>query len=84
MEIKNKMLKKCPSDKINVTKNALFFHSRAPITVLLSIRYSYMSCSARVISQLYVGFPNFDSALFLLQFVFLFNKKQGLFDFKTS
>ena len=84
MEIKNKMLKKCPSDKINVTKNALFFHSRAPITVLLSIRYSYMSCSARLISQLYVGFSNFDSALLLLQFVFLLNKKQGLFDFKTS
>ena len=27
---------------------------------------------------------NFDSALLLLQFVFLLNKKQGLFDLKTS
>ena len=43
---KTQMLKKCPSDKITATKNTLFFLSRAPITVLLSIRYSYMSCSA--------------------------------------
>ena len=27
---KTQMLQKFPSDKINVTKNALFFHSRAP------------------------------------------------------
>ena len=30
IEIKKQMLKKFPSDKINVTKNALIFLSRAP------------------------------------------------------
>ena len=41
---KTQMLKKLPSDKINVTKNALyFFYELQLITVLLLIRDSYMS-----------------------------------------
>ena len=39
---KTQMLKKFPSDKINVTKNALFFFRELQlITVILSIRNSY-------------------------------------------
>ena len=74
------MLKKIPSDKINGTKSELQL-----ITVLLLICDSHMSWSTRFVSlKLGVGFSLFDSAAFLLKFIFSFNKMQGLFDFKTS
>ena len=44
-----------------------------------------MSWSTKFIFlELCVGFSIFDSVVFLLKFIFLFNKKHGLFDFKTS
>ena len=70
------MFKKIPSDKINCTKNALFFFRELQIiTVLLLICDSY--------KLLYI-FSIFDSVAFLLEFVFSFNKMIGLFNFKTS
>ena len=69
---KTRTLKKFPSDKTNVTKNALFFF-RGPqlITVLLSIRKYYTSWSTSFFSlKLCVGFSIFDSVLFLLNFKF--------------
>ena len=83
---KTKMLKKFPSDKINGSKNVLFFFRELQlITVLLLICHSYMSWSTRFVSlKLCVGFSIFDSVSFLLKFIFLFNKMHGLFDFKTS
>ena len=56
----------------------LFFLSRAPARkVLFLIRDSYML-------KLCVGFSILGSVPFLLKFIFVFNKKHGLFDFKTS
>ena len=55
------------------------------ITVLLLICDFYMSWSAKFVSlKLCVWFSIFDSVLFLLKFIFLFNKMHGLYDFKTS
>ena len=73
-------------DKINDTKDALFFFLELQITtVLLLICDSYMSWSTRFLSlKLCVGFSLFDSVSFLLNFIYLFNKMYGLFDFKTS
>ena len=43
-----------------------------------------MSWSTSFVSlKLGVGFSIFDSVLFLLKFLFLFNKMDGLFDFKN-
>ena len=84
---KTQMLKRFPSDKINFTKNALFFlfHKLQFITVLLLIRNFYTSWSTWFISlKLCVGFSIFDSVSLLWNFIFLFNKKYGLFEFKTS
>ena len=54
------------------------------ITVLLLICDSCMSWSTSFASlKLGVRFSIFDSALFLLKFLFLFNKMHGLFDFKN-
>ena len=72
----NKLYKKMPS---------VFFRELKLITVLLLIWDFYMSWSTRLISlKLYVRFSIFDSVLFLLKFILLFNKMHGLFDFKTS
>ena len=80
------MLEKLPSDKINGTKNALFFYRELQlIAVLLLIWDCYMSWSTRFISvKLCVGFSIFDSVSISLKFILLFNKIRGLFDFKTS
>ena len=80
------MLKKFRSDKINGTKNALFFLSRAQthhsftfdLRFLDELKHKFVSL------KLCVGFSIFDSVSFLLKFIFLFNKMHGLFDFKTS
>ena len=80
------MLKKVPQDKINITKNAIFIlHEFQLIKVLLLICDSYMSWSTRSVSlKPCVEFSIFDSVLFLLKFIFLFNEMNGVFDFKTS
>ena len=79
------VLKKTLSDKIDVTKNALFFLSRAPThNSFTLIRNSYTSWSTWFISlKMYLEFFIFDSVSFLLNFIFLFNKKHRLFNFKT-
>ena len=62
-----------------------FFREFLLITVLLLIHNFYMSWSSWFTSlKLCVGFSVLDSASFLLNFIFLFNKKDGLFDYKTS
>ena len=52
---------------------SFFFRELQLITVLLLISDFYVNWSAR-----------FDSVPFLLKFIFLFNKKYELFDFKAS
>ena len=67
------LFKKFPSDKVNGTKNALFFiREHQLITVLLLICDSYMSWGTRFASlKLRVVFSIFDSVSFLLKFVFV-------------
>ena len=80
------MLKKFPSGKINGTKSALFFLSRAPThdSFTFNLRFLYELKHKVRLSKMCGGFSIFDSVLFLLKFIFLFNKMHGLFDFKTS
>ena len=82
---KIQILKRFLSDKINGTKMpSFFFRKPRLITVLLLICYSYVSWSTRFVSlKLRVQFSIFDSVLFLLKFIFWFNKMHGVFDFKT-
>ena len=72
------MLKKVSSDKINGTKNALFFLSRAPIdhSFTFNLRFLYELVSLK----LCVNFHEFSIFVRL----FLFNKMHEFFDFKTS
>ena len=82
IEIKHKSLKTL--DKINSTKMPLFSFASSN-TVLLLICDSYKCWSTRFVSlKQCVGFSIFDSVLFLLKFMVLFHRMQGLFDFKTS
>ena len=84
MKNDKKMFEKFPSDKINVTKNALFFLLQAPtyhsftFTSQLLYKLNHMVHVSKTVCGI------FDSVSFLLKFIFLFNKKHGLFDFKTS
>ena len=70
-------------DKTQMLKK---FLSRAPTRhSFFLIRHSYMSWSTRFIPlKLCVEFSIFDSVSFLLRFRFSFNKKHGIFFFKTS
>ena len=83
---KTQILKKFSLDKINVTKNALFFFRELQlIRVLLLICESYMSWSTSFVSvKLCLGFFIFDFVSFLLKFIFLFNKEHGLLHFEKS
>ena len=78
--------KKFLSDKLSVTKSTLFFFSRELqlITFLLLICDSCMSWSTCFITSLKVceWFSTFDFVLFLLKFIFLFDKKYGLLDLR--
>ena len=63
---------------------SFLFRKLQLITVLPLICDSDLSLSARFVSlKLCVGFSIFDSVLFLLKFIFYFNKMHELFDFKT-
>ena len=76
-----KILKK-NSFRENKRWNTLFFLSQA-LTPSQLIWNSYMSWSTRFVSlKLCVRFSIFDSVLFLLKFIFLFNKIRELFDFQ--
>ena len=62
-----------------------FFREVQLSTVLLLICDYYMNWGISFVSlKLWVGISIFDSALFLLKFIFLFNKMHGLFDFKNA
>ena len=80
------MLKKFSSEKINVTKNALFFLSRAPThhSFTFNSRFLYEMKHMVHLSKSVWEFFHFRSVSFLLKFIFLFNEKHGLFDFKAS
>ena len=74
------MLKKNHSLQKN---HSFLFRELQLITILLLIRNPCTSWSTRFISlEPCVGFSIFDSAWFLLKFIFLFNKKDGLFYLK--
>ena len=73
------MLQKFHSDKINGTKNALFFLSRALTNQFtINSRFYYELKHMFISLKLCVGFFIFDFVSFLLS-IFLFNKKHGLF-----
>ena len=79
------MFKKLSSDKINGTKNALLFLSRAPThhSFTFNLRFLHeLKHNVRLSKT--VGFSIFHFVSFLLKLIFLFNKMRGLFDFKTS
>ena len=74
------------SNKINRTENALFFLSQPPThpSFTFDLRFLCELMHKARISKTVCGITIFDSVLFLLKFMFLFNKMHGLFDFKTS
>ena len=76
---KIQMLQKFPLDKINVTKIAPLFPSRAPTNGLL-YKLKYIVHLSKTVR----GISIFDSVSFLSNFIFLFNKKYELFDFTSS
>ena len=83
------MSKKFPLDKINVTKNTLFFLSRAPTyhNFTFSPQFLYNLKHKVHLSKsvcMCVEFSIFDSISFLLKFTLLFDKTYGLFDFEIS
>ena len=84
--IEIKMLKIFPSDKINVTKNTLFFLSTAPThhSFTFNSQFLYELKHKVRLPKTVMGFSIFDSVSFLLKLAFLFNKRHGLFGFKTS
>ena len=62
---------------------SFFFRELQLITVLFLIYDSYMTWSTRFVSlKLCVGFFIFDFLSFLLKFIHLFNKMQGLLTLK--
>ena len=81
------MLKKLPSDKINGTKNAFFFLSRAATlnsncSFTFNLRFLYelkhKVCLSKTVCEIsHFRFP--FSVSFLLKFIFLFKKMHGLF-----
>ena len=83
-EIKYKCYKRFLWTKWTLQKmHSFFFRELQLITVFLLIRDSYTSWTTWFISlKLCVGISIFDYISFLLNFIFLFNKKHGLFDFK--
>ena len=70
------MIKKNPSDKINSTKNALFFLSRAPTNHNFTFNLWFLSELKHKVrlSKLCVGLPIFDAISFLLLKIFVQQK----------
>ena len=79
------MLKKFPSDKIDITKNALFFLSRALIhhTFTFNSRFLYELTHKDHLSKPMCEIFNFRFRLVFIKIFIFFNKKHGLFDFKS-
>ena len=80
------MLKKFSSDKVKVRKDALFFLSRAPSDHSFTFNSQFLYELEHMVhlSKTVCGIFHFRFRLVLLNFIFLLNKKHGLFDFKTS
>ena len=78
------MLKKFPSEKVNDTKNALFFLLRAPTHYSFTFNLSFLYKQKHKIrlSKTVGGIYRFRF-VFIKVYIFLFNKMCELFDFKT-
>ena len=79
------MLNKFISDKINGTKNAPFFRSRALTrhSSTFNLRFLHELTHKVCLSKTAYGIFQLRFRLFLLKFMFLFNKLYELFVFKT-
>ena len=74
------MFKKFRSDKINGTKNAIFFLSLARTHHTSAFNLRLLRGEAQCLSLSKTVFKSvFDSILFLLKFAFLFSKMHGIF-----
>ena len=82
---KTQILEKFPLDKINGTENALLFLLQATTnrSFTFTLQFLYARKHKVRLSKT-VRFSIFDFTSFLWNFIILFNKMQGLFDFKTS
>ena len=84
---RTKILKKLLSDKINGTKNALIFLSRAPThhSFTFNLRFLYKLKHKVRLSETVCGNFHFRfRSIFMWKFIFFLNKMLGLFDFKMS
>ena len=80
------MLKKTPSDKLNGTKKFLFLWAPTHHSFTFNLQFLFFiwaEAEGLSVSKSYVRFSIFDSVLFLVRFIFLFNKMVGPFDFKN-
>ena len=80
------MLKKFFPNKLNGTKNALFFLSRAPIhhSFTFNLRFLYELKHKVHLSKTVCGIFHFRSHFIFIKFYVFAQQKHGLFDFKTS
>ena len=76
------MLKKFPSDKISVTKNALFFLSQAPTHHRFTFNSQFLY---ELKHKIHVTKTKCGIFHFIFQvYIFVQQKSSRLFDFKTS
>ena len=81
------MLKKFPLDRINGTKNALFFLSRAPArhSFTFNLRFLYDLKHKVRLSKTVSGIFHFRFRfVFIKVYILVQQNACGLFDFKTS
>ena len=85
IEIKQ-MLRKFASDKINFTKNALFFLSQAQIhhSFTFNLRLLYKLKHEVSLSKNLWGIFQVRFYSVFIKFIFSFSKEHGVFDFQTS
>ena len=85
IEIKQ-MLRKFASDKINFTKNALFFLSQAQIhhSFTFNLRLLYKLKHQVSLSKNLWGIFQVRFYFVFIKFIFSFNKEHGVFDFQMS
>ena len=85
-ESKTQMLKKFSSGIINVTKNALLFPVRAPThqSFTFDLRFLNELKNNVHLSKIVYGIFHFQFRLIFIKIYILLNKKNELFDFKTS
>ena len=80
------MLKKFSSDKINVTKNALFFLSQTPThhSCTFNLRFFYELKRKVCISKTMCGIFHFQFRFVFIKVNIFVQQNDRLFDFKTS